>query len=152
MIILQPENFANLRTSSFDDGCRFWAVHLWQYALDMPPLEILGHLKLILIWCKWPCIDIVLVLMSSAINSCMVAALELLLTGLRPPADTIMTILIYIQNPWKRHVSLYFSISKPYIQSNETLLGGHWLGISAAGVNTRHMPGSVKNSFKVIIC
>ena len=37
---------------------------------------------------------------------------------LRPPAAPFKAILIYVQNPWKRHVSLRSSISKPYIQSN----------------------------------
>ncbi len=36
---------------------------------------------------------------------------------LRPPAPPFMVIFIYVQNPWKRHVSLCSSISNPYIKS-----------------------------------
>ncbi len=47
--------------------------------------------------------------------------------SLRPPAPPFTAIFIYVQNPWKRHVSLCFSISKPYIESNSMLLRWHVL-------------------------
>ncbi len=45
---------------------------------------------------------------------------------LRPPAYTSTAVYISVRNPWKRHVSLCSSISKPYIQSNGMLLRRHW--------------------------
>ncbi len=37
---------------------------------------------------------------------------------LRPPAYTFTAFFLHVQNHWNKHVSLCFSISNPYIQSN----------------------------------